>query len=216
MVIYVIDVRAAYLQAAREATALIGSPAIAEAWAAESALPGMSVGALASHLARSVLQVEWFLDGPVTGTEPVSAVDYYARLVGTRVPDSPLNIGVRARSNETAATGPAAVADEARAALDRLRERLGDEPADRRVAVLHRPGEEMLLDDYLQTRCVELAVHIEDLGLSACIPVQAPPAATAIAVELLVAAARARHGDHEVLQALSRRERDDNDALRVV
>lgn len=63
------DVRAAYLQAAREATALIGSPAIAEAWAAESALPGMSVGALASHLARSVLQVEWFLDGPIAGTE---------------------------------------------------------------------------------------------------------------------------------------------------
>lgn len=195
---------------------MIGSPAIAEAWAAESALPGMSVGALASHLARSVLQVEWFLDGPITGTEPVSAVVYYARLSDTTVQDSPLNIGVRARSNETAATGHAAVSDEARAAWDRLHERLGHEPADRRVAVLHRPGEEMLLDDYLQTRCVELAVHIDDLSLSARIPGQAPQAATAIAVELLVAAARARHGDREVLHALSRRERDHKDALRVV
>jgi hypothetical protein len=210
------DVRAAYLQAAREATALIGSPAIAEAWAAESALPGMSVGALASHLARSVLQVEWFLDGPISGTEPVSAVVYYARLADTTVQDSPLNIGVRARSNETAAMGHAAVSGEARAAWERLHERLGCEPADRRVAVLHRPGEEMLLDDYLQTRCVELAVHIDDLSLSAGISVQAPQAATAIAVELLVAAARARHGDHEVLRALSRRERDHKDALRVV
>ena len=108
------------------------------------------------------------------------------------------------------------MSNEARASLDRLCERLGHEPADRRVAVLHRPGEEMLLDDYLQTRCVELAVHIDDLSLSARIPGQAPPAATAIAVELLVAAARARHGDREVLQALSRREPDHKDALRVV
>ncbi|MFD8120997.1 hypothetical protein ACFV3T_07820 [Streptomyces albidoflavus] len=34
------------------------------------------------------------------------------------------------------------------------------------MAVLHRPGEEMLLDSYLENRCVELAVHLEDLALS--------------------------------------------------
>ena len=62
-------------------------------------------------------------------------------------------------------------------ALSRLRERLGAEPVDRRVAVLHRPGEEMLLDGYLQTRCVELAVHIEDLALSVGSEVRASEAA---------------------------------------
>jgi hypothetical protein len=176
----------------------------------------MSVGALAGHLARSILQVEWFLDGDVTGTDPVSSVRYYARLVGTTQPDSSLNVGVRARSEETAATGVTTVVRQAEEALDRLRRRLPAEAADRRVAVLHRPGEEMLLDDYLMTRCVELAVHIEDLSLSVGSEVEAPEAAVAAAVDLLVAAARDRHGDRAVLQALARRERDTVDALRVV
>ena len=112
--------------------------------------------------------------------------------------------------------GPSAVAAEASAALARLRGRLGAEPLDRRVAVLHRPGEEMLLDGYLQTRCVELAVHLEDLALSVGSEVRAPEAVVAVAVDVLVAAARARHGDRAVLHALARRERDVVDALRVL
>ncbi|MGW3738962.1 hypothetical protein [Streptomyces sp. NPDC005148] len=103
----------------------------------------MSVGGLAGHLARSVLQVEWFLDGQVLGAEPVAPVRYYARLVDTSLPGSALNVGVRARSEETAAAGPAAVAEQARTAWERLAQRLDEEPTDRRVAILHRPGEEM-------------------------------------------------------------------------
>ncbi len=95
----------------------------------------MSVGGLAGHLARSVLQVEWFLDGQVVGAEPVSPVRYYARLADTSLPDSALNVGVRARNEETAAAGPAAVAEQARAAWVRLSQRLGMESPDRRVAV---------------------------------------------------------------------------------
>ncbi|MFG3310026.1 maleylpyruvate isomerase N-terminal domain-containing protein [Streptomyces wuyuanensis] len=179
-------------------------------------LPGMTVGGLAGHLARSVLQVEWFLDGETVGTEPVSPVRYYARLVGTSLPDSALNVGVRARSEETAAVGPAAVAEQARAAGQRLAQRLDQEPADRRVAILHRPGEEMLLDGYLKTRCVELAVHLDDLVLSVGAHCQTPEATLAIAVDVLVAAARDRHGDQAVLHALARRERDADQALRVL
>lgn len=74
----------------------------------------------------------------------------------------------------------------------------------------------MMLDDYLQTRCVELAVHTEDLALSVDSPVRTPPSSLAIAVELLVAAARERHSDAAVLHALARRERDVGNALRVL
>ncbi|MGW7822045.1 hypothetical protein ACWGLF_28890 [Streptomyces puniciscabiei] len=45
-----------------------------------------------------------------------------------------------------------------------MSQRKGIESADRRGAVLHRPYEEMLLDENLQTRCVELAVHLDDLA----------------------------------------------------
>ncbi|SBU97862.1 Mycothiol maleylpyruvate isomerase N-terminal domain-containing protein [Streptomyces sp. Ncost-T6T-1] len=210
------DTRTAYLLAAEQAVDLLEAVEVARCWQKESVLPGMSVGGLAGHLARSVLQVEWFLDGEVTGAEPVTPAHYYARLTGTTAPGSALNVGVRARSEETAAAGPEAVADEARAAWQRLSARLTGEPADRRVAVLHRPGEEMLLDGYLRTRCVELAVHLEDLALSVGVGVPAPGAALAVAIDVLVAAARERHGDQAVLHALTRRERDVEGALRVL
>jgi hypothetical protein len=208
--------REAYGLAAEGAVRLLATDDVARRWGQESVLDGMSVGALAGHLARSILQVEWFLDGPVEFAEPVSPVRYYARLTGTAIPGSDLNVGVRARSEETAAAGPAVVAEQARTAWVRLAQRLEVEPADRRVAVLHRPGEEMRLDGYLQTRCVELAVHLDDLALSVGVPYSPPEAAVAIAVDVLVGAARDRHGERAVLHALTRRERDREDALRVL
>jgi hypothetical protein len=211
-----VAVRNTYLDAAETALRLLAAREVAASWRADSVLDGMSVGGLAGHLARSILQVEWFLGGELSGADPVSAVTYYARLEDPAQPDSPLNVGVRARSEETAAAGPEAVSEQARAAFARLRSRLPVEPPDRRVAVLHRPGEEMLLDDYLRTRCVELAVHTEDLALSVGSEVQAPEGAVAVAVDVLVSAARRRHGDRAVMRALARRERDVVEALRVL
>lgn len=209
--------RALYLEAATRAAALLRDPHVADAWGDGSILEGMTVGALAGHLARSVLQVEWFLDGPLDqGLEPTTAVTYYARIVDAPDPGSALNRGVRARSEESAAAGAVAVASDTAAALDRLRARLPHEPAGRRVAILHRPGEEMLLDEYLRTRCVELAVHTDDLALSVGVDAHAPEGATAVAIDLLVAAGAERHGGLAVLRALSRRERDDVGALRVL
>ncbi|UYM04429.1 maleylpyruvate isomerase N-terminal domain-containing protein [Solicola gregarius] len=209
-------VRTAYLCAATTAVELLAEARVAGAWNAPSTLDGMTVGALAGHLARSVLQVEWFLDGAVDGTANVSAVAYYARITDAPDPDSGLNRGVRARSEATALAGPNSVATEAAEALARLHERLLDEPATRSVPILHRPGEVMRLDSYLATRCVELSVHTEDLALSIDSALRTPPAAVGVAVDLLVAAARERHGDAAVLHALSRRERDETDALRVL
>ena len=41
-------------------------------------LTGWSNGLLAAHLVRSILQVEWFLDGPEPGEPMIDAVEYYA------------------------------------------------------------------------------------------------------------------------------------------
>ncbi len=211
------SVRTQYLAAADSALTLIEHERTAEWWHRPSALEGMTVGALAAHLARSVLQVQWFLEGEVTGNAPlVNAASYYARLEGTASRSSALNQGVELRSRETAEQGATSLSASARMTLEGLRSRIPDEPPERRVAVAHRPGEELLLDDYLRTRLVEIAVHIEDLALSLQLDHSAPPEAIATAAELLFAVARERHGDTAVLRAMSRRERDLGDALRVL
>lgn len=208
--------REAYGAGADVAVELVAGAAVAQAWERDSALDGMTVGELAAHLARSVLQVAWYLDGPLTPDAAlVDAASYYADLSGTTDASSELNTGVRARSAETAAAGRDVLVRDVTAARERLRERLPREPADRRMTVRHH-GHTLLLDEYLATRCVELAVHTEDLALSVRSDVRAPAATTAVAVDVLVAAARRRHGDVAVLHALARRERDDVDALRVV
>ncbi len=209
-------IRSAYLEAASVAVGLLQRPRVAARWLAPSSLPGMSVGALAAHVGRSVLQVEWFLDVPPRPGPLVSAVTYYARLRGTTQPDSALNRGVRSRSEETAADGHDDVTRRVGQALRRLEVRLPREPSERQVTILHHDGEAMLLDEYLATRCVELAVHLEDLALSVEESVTPPAAAVEVAMHVLVAAARCRSGDAEVLRALARRERDRQDALRVL
>jgi hypothetical protein len=96
-----------------------------------------------------------------------------------------------------------------------MRQRLEAEPPERLVRVF----DDMVirLDDYLATRLVELCVHVDDLAVSLGEP--APPlpeAATGLAVRILVDVARQRHGDRAVLRALTRRERDPAEALRVL
>ena len=212
------ETRSSYLLAAGAAVELLAEERTAKAWDSPSVLEGMSVGVLAAHLARSVLQVGWFLDGDVLGNSlPVPASTYYARLTDTTSRSSALNQGVQTRSAETAAKGASDISVETREALALLRHRFELEGDDRRVAVAHRPGEELLLlDEYLATRLVELSVHIEDLSLSVGSTTEAPLAAVTRAVDVLVAAARERHGDRAVLHALSRRERDERSALRVL
>lgn len=208
--------REAYGAGADVAVALVTRAGVAGAWDAPSVLAGLSVGELAAHLARSVLQVEWYLDGPLAADAPlVDATAYYGDLAGSTEPTSALNTGVRERSAETAAQGPEALATAVSAGRERLRDRLVREPADRRMTVRHQ-GHTLLLDEYLRTRCVELAVHTEDLALSLGSDVRAPTSTLAVAVEVLVGAARHRHGDVAVLHALARRERDGRDALRVL
>jgi hypothetical protein len=78
-------------------------------------------------------------------------------------------------------------------------------------------GRPLLIDEYLKTRIVELTVHIDDLARSIEIPSPglSPDTAT-VAIAVLVGAARTRHGDRAIINALARRELDEVEALRVL
>ncbi|HYY09700.1 MAG TPA: maleylpyruvate isomerase N-terminal domain-containing protein [Kineosporiaceae bacterium] len=217
-------VRARYLAAARTALALLDSPEVRDRWDEASALAELSVGDLAGHLALSgVLVVEQLLDVPdPRSPSPVTAGQYYGAFVGADDVGSELNVGVRERSHAVGVRGPEHVVEAASAALDRLTDRLAAEPPDRQVAARDSA---LTLEEYLRGRCVELAVHQEDLELSVGLGPgltatdEVPDTADDVvldAVDVLVAAAVARHGAAAVLRALTRRERDQVDALRVL
>ncbi|MDQ3879299.1 MAG: hypothetical protein M3290_13275, partial [Actinomycetota bacterium] len=62
-----------------------------------------------------------------------------------------------------------------------------------------------------------LLVHTDDLAVSIGVPTPEPrPEAADAAIANLVSVARRRHGDTAVLRALTRRERDEGNALRVI
>lgn len=208
------NIRDAYLATASVAVDLVGRREAGDRWNDESVLPEFTVRGLAGHLARSVLQVEWFLDMPEPDAEPVTAVHYYAELEGVDDPNSELNVGVRTRGEETAAGGWARLYLDMGNVVERLHERLPAVSPEQKVLAV---GRSLTIDEYLKTRLIELTVHTDDLALSLGLPTPPlPEDATTIAVAVLVGVARARHGDLAVLHALTRRERDKHDVLRVL
>jgi Mycothiol maleylpyruvate isomerase N-terminal domain len=198
------DVRAIYLDAAATAVDLLARTEVAGRWHDASALAQLDVAGLAGHLARAVVQVESVLDGhqPGADRELFDAVGYYLSIEGLFEPDSPTNEDIRLRGIEMAAEGHAALVERARNVLERLESRLPMESPDRTVEAAGHP---MLLDEYLRTRLVELAVHVDDLEVSIDADDSIPAADAAI--EVLVQVAVARIGSRSALRALARRER---------
>jgi hypothetical protein len=210
----VTDIRDVYLSTCAASLELLAEPALAVHWSDESVLPEFTTGSLAGHLARSTMQVEWFLDADEPLDEPITAVEYYARLEGVHDRNSELNVGVRARSAELAALGVDGLVTQVAGTLERLRRRLPREPDVRQLTAF---GRTLRLDEYLRTRLVEMTVHIDDLALS--VRVQAPLVpreAYTSAITTLVEVGRSKYGDLGVLHALTRRERDDHDALHIL
>ncbi len=207
------SIRTLYLDTAARAVELVADSVTGAAWDRPSVLDRMSVGDLAGHLARSILQVEWYLDAPHGDAPPVDAAGYYTRADDPADLDSAHNRAIRARSAGTARQGHSRLVSTMGAALERLRDRLPAEPEDR---LLEAMGRVLALDEYLKTRLVEICVHFDDLSISLGVVGDPLPAqALEVAVDTLVAAARRRHGLAAVLVALTRRERDAVQALRV-
>jgi hypothetical protein len=201
-------IRASYLAAANVAVRLLGDVAVAQRWTAPSVLPGMPVSGLAGHLARQVFWVERLL-ALRPGTEPpISLLDHYARSAwATAGPDDEANAGIRRDGAAEAAAGPGALAARAADTARRLGDALASEPPDRVVLLPWGPWP-LTLDDLLQSRLLEIAVHDDDLALSVGLPTpELPGDATDLVLALLSRLAARRHGPTAVIRALSRAER---------
>ena len=197
-----------YLDTARQAGALIASSEVVARWNEPSALESYSIAGLSGHLARGVITVESYLEQPATpGQTLISAVDYYViALAGHDPVRSQMHESVRARSDELAQAGPAALAARVSQALDGLAPRLTG-IADH-IGIITFNGLAISIDQYLRTRLVELVVHLDDLAVSVG---QAPPdvgePVGAIVVATLAEYARRTHGTWPLVRAFARRER---------
>lgn len=209
------SVREAFFGAGSVAADLLSSPEVEAAWDRPSALAEFTVRGLAGHLLRATGSVEIYLDRPEPDGEPIGAPSYYAQAVEEPDIDSEVHRAIRQRGEESAAGGYDAVRAEARAVLERLEARLAGEGPDRKI----RAYKDLVLriDDYLVTRVIELVVHVDDLAVSVSVPPpDLPSDALGLAIDALVETARLKHGDLAVLRALTRRERDQVRALRVL
>lgn len=202
------ETRAAYLDAAASAAALLADPVVAGAWEKPSALAKLTVGGLAGHLSRQVTQAAVVATADPPDEPPIPLLDHYARSrwVGADLDDE-VNVYVRNASDQEAADGAAALVERVGAALDTLRSALPAAPADRVVHLPWGPWA-LSLDDFLVTRMMEIAVHSDDLAVS--VGVRTPPLPAPVldpVLSLLSQLAVRRHGATAVLRALSRAER---------
>ncbi len=201
------EIRSAFLDAASSAADVVSRSVVAERWHEPSALRGMTVGALAGHLASQVFHVPRLLAAP-NDEDPIPLLEHYARAPWTDADhDDEANVRIRASSEGTAADGAESLVEQLTADVARCRELLACESTDRVVHLPWGPWS-LTLDDFLVTRMMELAVHSDDLAVSVGLDTPELPArALEPVLALLSALAVRRHGQSAVLRALSRAER---------
>jgi len=197
-----------YLVGARVVAEFLTRPEVAAAWTRPSALPEFRVSGLAGHVASQITNVPGVLALPPATDAPIPLTEHYVRSTWVGAPvDSPTNVVIREGGEQIAAIGPRALADATAEAADALAVTLAVEPADR-VVHLAWTGWSLALPDYLTTRLMEIAVHLDDLAVSVGVPTPELPADVIAPVfALLTAVAAGRHGQAAVLRALSRAER---------
>ena len=207
------EIRTAFLEASRGIRPLLESPELAARWNDESALAGFSVRGLAGHLVRAVQGAVGYLAQDVPeGAQPVPARDYYATVLRSLGDTGNKEVIIRGEDNARGGVEEL-IAAYNKAVID-LEAALRTEPSDRLVRVFMNVV--LRYDDYLPSRMCELLIHADDLAVSLGVDPPTPPqSALDVAIEHLVEVARRVHGDRAVLIALSRRERDHVDALRV-
>ena len=198
----------AYLSAAASAVELISDPAVTARWAEPSALQFLTVGGLAAHLGRQILNVPEALAEPLTGSEQVSLFGHYVQSAWTDGDlESDSNRKVRTGSEQGASGGPEALLARVTETLDRLRAEFanGSTPP---VVQLPWATWSMSWSDFLTTRLLEIAIHSDDLAASVGIETPVlPDEVIEPVVGLLSRLAVRRHGQAAVLRALARSER---------
>ncbi|MGZ4437650.1 MAG: maleylpyruvate isomerase N-terminal domain-containing protein [Nocardioidaceae bacterium] len=201
---------ASLVEAARSALELLARPEVAERWGGPSALPDMSVGALAVHLGSQVRTTRSALADPALASDevPVPLLSHYSSSAWVEAGvDDEVNVAIRRGAEEQAVDGVDALRDHVRTQLDDV---VGLLDRDDLPVVVRMPWWDwsLTLDDFLVTRTMELVVHADDLAVS--LGVETPPLPATVlepVLSLLVGAAVQRHGHPAVLRALARQER---------
>jgi hypothetical protein len=198
---------AAFPLAGAVALDLIRRDEVREQWLMPSALPKMSIGALACHLGRQAVRAAELLP-MATDVPPLECVDaHYHRAVWvmSTSPDDPSND--RSTDDAEAALGAAVLAGRSAEALEVARRLLAAGTA-RDVVPIPWQGWSLRRDDFLLTRMLEIVVHTDDLALSVGVRTPEFPAEVFAPVrDLLVRLAVNRHGQSAVISALTRSER---------
>ncbi|MFE7271013.1 maleylpyruvate isomerase N-terminal domain-containing protein [Streptomyces sp. NPDC057623] len=198
----------AYLGAATQAVTLLGAPEVATSWEKTSALPEMTVGGLAGHLAYQVFSVTPALLDSTSQEAPIPLLEHYSRAAWIDAPlDGEVNVGIRAKGEDIASEGAQVLLEHARAALAEQEIALPKVRSDW-VVFMPQTGWALSLDDFLVTRMMELAVHMDDLAVS--VGIAAPELSTTAfdpVLTLLARLAARRHGQAALLRALARAER---------
>ena len=205
----------ALLQATGCVHPLLNAPEVVSGWDQPSALPGLSIGALTTHLVYAVAAVDSHLDRPwPDGAERIDVVAYYLQTLHGEENSASVRDATAARDAERALAGPATVLSGFDEVVERLTLRLPSESPDRLMRV--PVGRCMPLEDFLTTRLLEVVVHADDLATSVGRTTPTfPRECTDIVINLLIEMSRRRHGDPAVIRAFTRHERDNIHALRV-
>jgi hypothetical protein len=200
--------RDAYLAAAEKVAALLREPEVAAAWDRPSALEAFTVRGLAGHLAIQTLMLDSALDAPDSDLPAIPLAEHYARVAWIDAPvDSEVNALIRAGGDRAAQEGPGELAAQVDEAVRRQRAALPAAAADHRVTAPSGQWS-LVLDDFVLTRAMEIAVHGDDLAVSVGLPTPAiDDDALMPVITLLARIALRRHGQVALLRALSRRER---------
>ena len=200
--------RSAYIHAATAAAGLIQDPAVVDAWGSPSALPKMTIGALACHLAGQVLMAPELLSASPPAESPIPLLEHYARARWVEADlDDEVNVSIRDGAEVSAQDGPDALGSRVAGVLDELPDLLSQTRA---LDVVQIPwqGWSLSVDDFLVTRMMEITVHSDDLAASVGIPApELPEDVLAPVLGLLVNLSVRRHGQSAVVRAFSRAER---------
>ena len=204
---------AEFLVAARSAQLLIGEVGVVQAWDTPSALPEMSVGALAAHLGSQVLTAHAAVTAgaAVTDEPPVSLLEHYQRVawVGSGL-DHASNVTIRETAEQSAGVGHHELYASVQSAVEDLTLAFGSSLPLGLPPGIRMPWWDWSLsfDDFLVTRVMEIVVHADDLAVSVGVePPAFPEPVLGPVLALLVGISLRRHGQAAVVRALSRSER---------
>lgn len=192
---------------------LLGRVEVVQRWDQPSALPQMSVGALAAHLGSQVLSVHAAVTAgeAVSSAAPVTLLEHYDRVAWVRDGlDDPSNVTIREGAQRSASPGHGALVSSFEGALADLRLAFGTTLPEGLPPGIRMPWWEWTLsfEDFLTTRVMEMVVHADDLAVSIdAAPPQLPEPVLGPVLALLVGVSLRRHGQAALIRSLARSER---------